>query len=171
MLFRSELALDAIACVNPPADRVHTPDGQAIETEAWAFGRVPLSFSARCFTARHHGLAKDQCAYRCLADADGLAMQSSDGQPFLVLNGTQTQSASVQCLLAEATALRAAGVQRVRLSPCAQGFAEVLRDFDAVLNGDAPASLAIARWPALGVPGPFSNGYAHRRAGMDWSLP
>lgn len=165
-----ELALDAIARVNPPADRVCTPDGRAIATEAWAFGRVPLSFSARCFTARHHGLAKDQCEFRCLADGDGLAMHSSDGQPFLVLNGTQTQSASVQCLLGEAAALRAAGVQRVRLSPCAQGFDAVLRDFDAVLNGDAPATPALARWPTLGVPGPYSNGYAHRRPGMEWSL-
>jgi len=164
-----ELALDAIALVNPPADRVCTPAGDPIATEVWAFGRVPLSFSARCFTARHHGLAKDQCGFRCLADADGLAMHSSDGQPFLVLNGTQTQSAALQCLLGEAAALRDAGAQRVRLSPCAQGFGEVLRDFDAVLNGRAPAPLALARWPGLGVPVQLSNGYAHRRPGMEWS--
>lgn len=164
-----ELALDAVACINPPGQRVRTPAGAPIETEVWAFGRVPLSFSARCFTARHHGLAKDQCGYRCLADADGLPMQSSDGRPFLVLNGTQTQSAAVQCLLGDVPALRDAGVQRLRLSPCAQGFGQVLRDFEAVVNGAAPVAAALARWPALGVPGPFGNGYARRRPGMEWS--
>ncbi len=168
-----ELALDAIAAVNPPANRVSTPAGEPITTEAWAFGRVPLSMSARCFTARHHGLAKDQCGYKCLADGDGLPMQSADGQPFLVLNGTQTQSAGVHCLLGDGAALRQAGVQSLRLSPCDQGFRQVLRDFDAVMNkGSTAASAAAAAlqgWPALGVPGPLSNGYARHRPGMEWS--
>jgi len=163
-----ELSLDAIAAVNPPTDRVRTPDGQPIETEAWVFGRVPLSFSARCFTARHHGLAKDQCEYRCLADGDGLPMQTSDGRPFLVLNGTQTQSAAVQCLLADGAALRAAGIARLRLSPCAHGFGQVLRDFDAVMNHGAPPYPALAHWPALGVPLPLANGYARRQPGISW---
>ncbi|MBK6851786.1 MAG: U32 family peptidase [Burkholderiales bacterium] len=167
-----ELALDAIAAVNPPAQRVTTPAGEPITTEAWAFGRVPLSMSARCFTARHHGLAKDHCGYKCLADGDGLPMQSSDAQPFLVLNGTQTQSAGVHCLLGDGAALRQAGVQSLRLSPCDQGFGQVLRDFDAVMNQGSPAASAAAAlqgWPALGVPGPLSNGYARHRPGMEWS--
>ncbi len=164
-----ELSLDAVAHINPPDRRVHTPDGLPLSTEIWAFGRVPLAFSARCFTARHHGLAKDQCAYRCLADVDGLDMRSSDARPFLVLNGTQTQSAGVQCLLGQVDELRRAGVQRLRLSPCAQGFRQVLDDFEAVANGEAVASVAMERWPALGVPGPLSNGYARRRPGMEWS--
>ncbi len=165
-----ELALDAIAAVNPPTDRVTTPAGEPITTEAWAFGRVPLSMSARCFTARHHGLAKDQCGYKCLADGDGLPMQSSDAQPFLVLNGTQTQSAGVHCLLGDGAGLRQAGVQSLRLSPCDQGFGQVLRDFDAVMNqGSADVTAALQGWPALGVPGPLSNGYARHRPGMEWS--
>ncbi len=164
-----ELPLDALPLVNPPGDRVRTPQGEAIETEAWVFGRVPLSFSARCFTARHHRLAKDACQYRCLADPDGLLVQTTEREPFLVLNGTQTQSAGVQCLLADQAALRAAGVQRLRLSPCAQGFGQVLRDFDAVFNGHEPAAGRADAWSAHGVPGPLSNGYARRQPGMQWS--
>ena len=30
-----------------------------LETEVFAFGRMPLAFSARCFTARHRNLPKD----------------------------------------------------------------------------------------------------------------
>ncbi|MFO1339405.1 MAG: U32 family peptidase [Burkholderiaceae bacterium] len=164
-----ELALDALALVNPPADRVRTPQGEAIETEAWVFGRVPLSFSARCFTARHHRLAKDACQFRCLDDPDGLPMLTTEREPFLVLNGTQTQSAGVQCLLGDGPALRAAGVQRLRLSPCAQGFGQVLRDFDEVFNRGGAAAGRTDAWAAQGVPGPLSNGYARRQPGMQWS--
>ena len=157
------------AIADPPASPVRTPQGEPIATEAWAFGRLPLAFSARCFTARHHRLGKDDCGYPCLSDPDGLLLASTEGQPFLVLNGTQTQSASVQNLIGEAAALRSAGVTRLRLSPCAQGFGQVLSDFDAVMNGGRPAAGCADAWPELGVPGPFSNGYAHRLPGMAWS--
>jgi collagenase-like PrtC family protease len=164
-----ELPIDALAHVNPPADPVRTPEGQTMVTEMWAFGRLPLAFSARCFTARHHRLGKDDCAFRCLGDPDGLLVSSTEGQPFLVLNGPQTQSATVQNLLGDAHALRAAGVARLRLSPCAQGFLQVLDDFDAVVNAGAPAAGRASAWASLGVPGPHSNGYAHRQPGMTWS--
>ena len=164
-----ELSLDALALINPPANPVRTPAGEAIATEAWVFGRLPLAFSARCFTARHHRVAKDDCGFRCIADPDGLLLSSSEGQPFLVLNGTQTQSATVQNLLGDGAALRAAGVSRLRLSPCAQGFGQVLADFDAVMNHGAAPGERAAAWAGLGVPGPFSNGYARRAPGMAWS--
>ena len=164
-----ELPIDALARVNPPHEPVRTPAGQPLTTEAWVFGRMPLAFSARCFTARHHGLTKDDCAWRCLADPDGLLVSSTEGHPFIVLNGPQTQSAAVQNLLADGDALRAAGVASVRLSPCAQGFARVLADFDAVLNAGGAVDARAQRWAALGVPLPFSDGYAHRQPGMTWS--
>lgn len=164
-----ELSLDALALINPPANPVRTPAGEAIATEAWVFGRLPLAFSARCFTARHHRVAKDDCGFRCIADPDGLLLSSSEGQPFLVLNGTQTQSATVQNLLGDGAALRAAGVSRLRLSPCAQGFGQVLADFEAVMNHGAAPGERAAAWAGLGVPGPFSNGYARRAPGMAWS--
>ena len=164
-----ELALDALERINPPADPVRSPQGTPIATEAWAFGRLPLSFSARCFTARHHRVAKDDCGFPCLSDPDGLLLSSTEGQPFLVLNGTQTQSAAVQNLLPDGAGLRAAGVARLRLSPCGQGFTQVLGDFDAVCNGGASAAGRAEAWQALGVPGPFGNGYARRLPGMVWS--
>jgi collagenase-like PrtC family protease len=162
-----ELPLDALGLVNPPANPVRTPEGAAIGTEAWVFGRLPLAFSARCFTARHHHLSKDDCGNKCLADPDGLLVSSTEGQPFLVLNGPQTQSATVQNLLGDAAALRAAGVSHLRLSPCAQGFMQVLADFDAVMRHAAPANGRAESW--AGVPLPYSNGYAYRRPGITWS--
>jgi len=165
-----ELAIDAVARINPPADPVTGPAGP-IRTEVFAFGRMPLSFSARCFTARHHRLNKDECDFRCRDDADGLLLKSSEGQPFLVLNGTQTQSAALHCLIDDVAGLRAAGVASLRLSPCGQGFTRVVELFDAVCNRGASPHDARAELAALGLPGALVNGFAHRRAGMEevWS--
>jgi len=161
-----ELPLTAIAHINPPGQPVAGHEGRAIETEVWAFGRLPLAFSARCFTARQQGVPKDQCGYPCLDDPDGRLVASGEGEPFLVLNGTQTQSAGVHCLLPHREALAAAGARRLRLSPQSAGFAQVLNDFDAVFNHGAPAHDLAAQWPALGVPQPLVSGYAFGEAGM-----
>ncbi|MDE1951953.1 MAG: U32 family peptidase [Betaproteobacteria bacterium] len=165
-----ELSLDAMTCVNPRDNPVRAVSGDVIPTEIWAFGRLPLAFSARCFTARHHHLHKDSCAFRCLDDADGLLLSSSEGQPFLCLNGTQVQSAGVQVLIGEAQALRQAGVSRLRLSPCSQGFMEVLAQFDAVYNQGASADDALATLRAMRLPGTLVNGYVHRQPGMQFVL-
>lgn len=156
-----ELSLQAVAQINPP--------GSLVPSEVFAFGRVPLALSARCFTARHHHLQKDACGFRCLDDPDGLMLRTRDGQDFLAINGIQTQSGSVCCLLGEKAALVQAGVTRLRLSPTSRGFAQVVRQFDAVMNGREPASSAIETLRDLGLPGPLSNGFAWpQRAGLEW---
>ncbi len=154
-----ELALDAVERINTPAP--------LLPTEVFAFGRMPLAFSARCFTARHHRLSKDDCQFRCKDDADGLLLKTSDGRPFLVLNGIQTQSAGTQCLIGEGDALRAAGVTRLRLSPCGSGFEQVLAQFDAVFNHGRPAAEALAALRQDGLPGGLVSGFAHGRAGLE----
>ncbi|MDO8419766.1 MAG: U32 family peptidase [Rubrivivax sp.] len=159
-----ELSLDAVGQINPAADPVPGTAGPVV-TEAFAFGRLPLAFSARCFTARHHRLKKDECDFRCRDDADGLLLATSEGEPFLVLNGVQTQSAALHCLLGDGPALAAAGVRRLRLSPCSRGFMQALACFDAVLNQGAPAREAIAQLRAAGLPGALVDGFAHHRPG------
>lgn len=161
----AELALPAIAACNPPAAPV-TSDGVPVTTELLAFGRLPLAFSARCFTARHHRLSKDQCDFRCRDDADGLLLSTSEGQPFLALNGIQTQSAGLQCLIGERDAVAAAGVRALRLSPCSGAFRQVVALFDAVYRRQAPADDALAALRALALPGELVHGFAHRQPGM-----
>lgn len=163
-----ELPLDAVARINPAADPV-LGAAAAMRTEVFGFGRMPLAFSARCFTARHHHLAKDACDFRCRDDADGLLLLSSEGRPFLALNGIQTQSAAMHCLIAQGTALREAGITSVRLSPFGGEFARAIGLFDRALNhGDAAA--AQAELASLQLPGELVCGYASRRAGMEGAL-
>ncbi len=160
-----DLPAAAIGRVNPPQDRVCGPHG-ALSTEAWGFGRLALAMSARCFTARHHRLRKDACEFRCRDDADGLRLDSSEGQAFLCINGTQIQSAGLHAVLGEWPALRAAGVGRLRLSPCSRGFAEVLHCFESVCNDGADPAHALEHLRAMDLPGPLVDGYVRGTAGM-----
>lgn len=137
-----------------------------VPTEVFAYGRMPLAFSARCFTARHHRLSKDQCEFRCRDDAAGLLLSTGEGQPFLVLNGIQTQSAAQQCLITERDALLAAGITRLRLSPMSRHFNGVIDTFDRVMNGGGDAAQARRELDAASLPGGLVNGFAHGQAGI-----
>lgn len=163
-----ELDLQAIAAINPPDSPVRGGPQRdiPIDTEVFAFGRLPLAFSARCFTARHYHLPKDECAFRCIEHPDGLLLSTGEGAPFLTLNGIQTQSAASHCLIGEAEALRSAGVKRARLSPCASNFGEVVALFEAVFNHGADSADAMRRLHETAPPGGLVDGFAHRSAGL-----
>jgi collagenase-like PrtC family protease len=137
---------------------------RGMQTEVFAFGRVPLAYSARCFTARHFRLQKDACEFRCLDFEDGMRLDTREGQPFLVLNGTQTQSHRVQDLLGELPRLRALGVDVLRISPQAHHTGQVVRLFRQALDGLLPVPQALEALAAL-MPAPACNGFWHHRPG------
>ena len=129
-----------------------------LECELFAWGRLPLAFSARCFTARRFNLQKESCEYRCLGYPDGMALDTREGEAFLTLNGVQTQSARVYNLIGEIAALKAAGVDVLRLSPQSQGTIEALRAWRAACDG-APAPKAEGT--------DWCDGFWHGRPGLE----
>ena len=134
-----------------------------VEIEVFAFGRLPLALSARCFTARAHNLAKDDCELRCLDYPDGMMARTQEGQPFLALNGIQTQSAQTQSLLAEIDDVIAAGAGVLRLSPQSRHMERVIAAFDAVRHGQPRVAEAeLAAVAPLG----FCDGYWRGVAGI-----
>ncbi|MFZ5659031.1 MAG: ubiquinone anaerobic biosynthesis protein UbiV [Pseudomonadota bacterium] len=137
----------------------------AMETEVFAYGRLPLAFSARCFTARHHNLSKDDCRFRCLEADDGLTLHTREGQGFLVLNGTQTQSAAVYNLIAAVDELRDLGVDVLRLSPQSRHMEHVIRLFREALDGRL-APVAAAQALAALMPDVPCDGYWHGGPGL-----
>ena len=137
-----------------------------LQTEVFAYGRMPLAFSARCFTARHRNLPKDDCQFSCMDHPDGLMLKTREQQAFLVLNGIQTQSAKVYCLVQAMDDMRALGVNVVRLSPQAQHMPEVIAAFDAVRRGELDSAQAQARLLPL-MPDQPCNGYWHGQPGVD----
>ncbi|HQX59715.1 MAG: U32 family peptidase [Rhodoferax sp.] len=137
-----------------------------LQTEVFAYGRMPLAFSARCFTARQRNLPKDDCQFSCIEHPDGLTLRTREQQAFLVLNGIQTQSAKVCNLVQEMDDMEALGVDIVRLSPQAQHMPEVIAIFDAVRRRELDGAAALARLLPL-MPEQACNGYWHGHPGMD----
>ncbi|MBU69059.1 MAG: U32 family peptidase [Cupriavidus sp.] len=144
---------------------VARPAGIALEAMVW--GRMPLAFSARCFTARHHRLRKDACQYRCLDYPDGLVASTGEGQAFFTLNGIQTQSATCLDLCAEVSRMAAAGVDFMRVSPHASGTLEAIAHLDAIRRGLREAGPS----PALPADAAPSNGYWSGAPGIRWTAP
>ena len=111
------------------------PDG--IETEVFVFGKLPLAFSARCFTARHYGLNKDDCQFKCVEHPAGMTLKTREGQPFLAINGIQTMSAQHYNLLREVPDMLKMGIDIIRISPQAQQMAQIIQAFDAARRGES----------------------------------
>ncbi|MCY1552261.1 hypothetical protein D9M68_886460 [compost metagenome] len=131
-------------------------------------GRLPLAFSARCFTARHRNLPKDDCRFSCIDHPDGLMLKTRESAEFLVLNGIQTQSARVHSLIDAWDDLAALGVDVARISPQSLHTADVLALYDAVRREalDGPAARA-ALLPLLPDRDRDCNGYWHGQPGQD----
>lgn len=139
---------------------------EEIETEVFTYGRIPLAISARCFTARYNNESKDECGFRCIEHADGMLLSTQDDQPFLTLNGLQTQSAQVHNLADSIEQLRALGIDRLRISPQSAGTFDVIRLFDEVASGALDGDEALKRMQQW-APSGHCNGYWHGRPGLE----
>ncbi|WP_440995512.1 U32 family peptidase [Arhodomonas sp. SL1] len=136
-----------------------------LETEVFAWGRLPLAYSARCFTARAEGRSRDDCGFACGADPDGRLVRTREGEAFLTLNGIQTQSALTHSLAADYAAAVASGVDVLRITPQASDTLRVIDGFDRLRRGAAPAD--IARELDTLAPVAVCNGYWHGRAAFE----
>lgn len=141
-----------------------------VETEVFAWGRIPLAYAARCYTARHYELPKDDCQYRCLADPDGMLLNTKEGEPFLTINGIQTQSAQSCNLLGAMEEMRELGVDVVRISPQSQFTPEIIALFDQLQRGDISVKDAMEQ-AASYLPNGGVDGYWRGEAGIAQTEP
>ncbi|HYW03211.1 MAG TPA: U32 family peptidase [Gammaproteobacteria bacterium] len=153
-----ELSRDSLAAIQAqrPGD---------LETEVFAWGRLPLAFSARCFTARAADVPKDQCGFRCMDHPQGLPLATREGEGLFTINGIQVQSGRTASLIGMIPELQQLGVDVVRVSPQPTHTGDVVSLFRGVIDGRlAPAE-------AAGLAEPFAvggacNGYWYGAAGM-----
>ncbi len=128
-----ELGREALSAI-----QAQRPAG--MQTEVFAWGRLPLAYSSRCFTARHYNLQKDSCAFRCIEHAEGIALKTREGEDFLNLNGIQTQSSRIYSLLRRLPELCRLGVDMLRVSPQSEGTLGVVGALrKAIDDADSPA--------------------------------
>jgi collagenase-like PrtC family protease len=139
---------------------------RGVETEVFGFGRLPLAYSARCYTARAYNLPKDDCRFACLDHPDGLLLSTREDEPFLILNGIQTQSARTFNLIGEIDELAELGVDVLRISPQSEHSDQVIRLFRDVLTGVKHAADAARELEAFMPIGPC-DGYWFGGAGME----
>jgi collagenase-like PrtC family protease len=123
--------------------------GAAIEV--FAFGRMPLAISARCYHARMKGLSRDSCQFVCAEDRDGRVATTLDGEDFLAVNGVQTLSYSYDNDIAAIPDLVATGVSGLR----------VARIFRRALDGALGIAEADAALRRLMPDATFSNGFLY----------
>ncbi|MBP5986046.1 MAG: U32 family peptidase [Azonexus sp.] len=131
-------------------ETLHRSRPAGVETEVFAFGKIPLAFSARCFTARHYNLNKDDCQFKCLEHSEGLTLKTREGQDFLTINGIQTMSAQSYNLLHEIPGMLQMGIDIVRISPQKQQINEIIAAFDAARRGEA-VPVDSSTWSASGL--------------------
>ena len=117
---------------------LHRSRPAGIETEVFVYGKIPLAFSARCFTARHYDLNKDDCQFKCMEHPEGITLKTRERQPFLTINGIQTMSAQSYNLLSEVPDMLTMGIDVIRVSPQSQYMAEIIAAFDAARCGGTP---------------------------------
>jgi len=142
-------------------ETLHRSRPAELQTEVFAFGPLPLAFSARCFTARHYDLNKDDCRFKCLEHPAGMVLKTREGTDFLRINGIQTMSAQCYNLLGEMPVLRELEIDAVRISPQAGHIGEITAAFDAARRG-AGTPAASAAWHAEGM----VDGYWFGRPGI-----
>jgi collagenase-like PrtC family protease len=130
--------------------------------EVFAYGHLPLAWSSRCFTARRHQTPKDRCKFVCQKYPEGLVLRSQESRDVFTLNGIQTLSSACQDLRHELTVMADMGVSVARLSPRAEGMAEVVKAFDQSRHGRlaTPDPLTL-------VDAEICDGYWYGRPGMD----
>lgn len=126
-----------------------------LEVEVFAYGHMPLAYSARCFTARALSKDKDNCDYRCIEYPHGIPLKSQEEQSLFVINGIQTLSGEPLNLLPHYDELTALGVNSLRLSPQWRATAEIIAAFDQRRRGGLVE-------PMDGV-----DGYWRSRPGLD----
>lgn len=144
---------------------LHQQKPEQVETELFAFGRLPLAYSARCFTARAHNLQKDDCQFRCLDYPDGMLMKTQEDQKFLNINGIQTQSAQTYNLLPELDSIKDSAIDILRLSPQSRNMDKIIQLFYDCIHQNISLEQGSRQIQALTI-GDSCNGYWHGTAGI-----
>lgn len=156
-----ELNAETLADILADAETLGIRD--KIETEVFSYGRLPLAYSARCFTARYRNIPKDNCQFVCQAYPEGIAMDSQEGGAFFNINGIQTQSGRIQHLLPHWQQIQALGVDLMRISPQPKHTSEITKAYNKAIKSSVQ-DIDIKEY----LSAPPCDGYWRGKSGMDY---
>ena len=141
---------------------LHEGKPKRLETEVLVYGHMPLSFSARCFTARAQNLPKDRCEFCCQQYPDGVEMETQEDEGIFRINGVQIQSGKPCNLINEVAVLQQHGIDVLRIFPQSEGTLEIVKRFDAARRGEPSQAEENAQFNRQD----WCNGYWYGEAGM-----
>jgi len=148
------------------APMIESARALGVEVEYQVFGRLPLAYSARCFTARHLKLAKDDCQFKCLDYEQGLLVKTQEGDSFAQINGIQTQSAKVTNLLDRLPELERGGIDILRVVPVsAADTLRVIQQLNGLLENPSEKAPDLL---GSGMDYEYCNGYWLQQEGMKY---
>ena len=107
------------------------------ETEVFAYGLIPLAWAARCFTARHLNIAKDDCRRICIEYPQGIELFSQEAEPMFTLNGIQTLSGEPLNYLSLLPEFVQHNISHVRFSAHNDEIFNVAKRVRQILNQDS----------------------------------
>lgn len=153
-----------------PASEIPTVVGSSeVQVEYFAHGHLPLTFSARCYAARAHGLSKQDCRHVCFMNPDGIEMDTLDAHEFATINGTQVMSYQPFSTLNHISDLADYGVDVLRISPQSEGTADVIRQYRDVITGSTTSAQALQELAGdRSISDAFCNGYYYGKQGRLW---
>ena len=96
----------------------------------------------------------------------GQLLSTREGQPFLRLNGIQTQSAACHALIDDLAAVRALKASHLRISPQAQYTAEIVAAYAQKIAHPSADAAPATDWARFNPEG-LVNGYWHGQAGLE----
>lgn len=136
-----------------------------ISCEVFAWGKLPLAYSSRCFTARRYNLKKDNCQFKCLEHSNGIDLRTRDCQSFLTINGIQTMSSACYSLIGNYKALINMNINKLRLSPQYEHMVDIIQIHQLVLTENLGYHTALKELTLL-AGGALVDGYWHGDAGI-----
>lgn len=116
------------------------------DVEVFAYGHLPLAYSARCFSARAENKPKDNCDTCCIHYPQGINVKSQENQKVFTLNGIQTQSGYCYDLSADKNSMQGL-VDVVRISPQSIETLDVINNFkQGITNNKADSHYCNGYW-------------------------
>lgn len=141
--------------------------GTDMEAEMLVFGKVPLAFSWRCYSARASGYSRNDCQLVCFKTPQGMSLETIDGFPLFTINGTEILSTKDCCLINELDEIKKMGISLFRIIPQEKNTLEVLHIFDDRLKRRISSDMALKELRDL-TGGDFCNGWYHGQAGWQY---
>ncbi len=136
-----------------------------LEVEVFVFGKLPLAYSARCFTARAYNLDKDDCQYKCVEHNQGILLSTKEDESFLIMNGIQTLSSDTFNLINNLKQMQDMGIDIVRISPQIEHTEKVVDIFKDTIENKITMVKAQQQLDTL-IVYKQCDGYWHEQSGM-----